>query len=157
MCPTLLSQRIQVDDSHWVIVRLRPDVDVVQERQGEIILDVNQQGNWIRGFEIVGGFVRFSVAKASSPFKPGRSTFPDPPRQGNVTYDPEADAAFFYLVYDPGFASLSESEQSRLNVVSYDINPTALFGLDNSGGLVWVKIPIGDVGPADRFLRLLRK
>jgi hypothetical protein len=73
-----------------------------------------------------------------------------------VTYDPEADAAFFYLEYDPNFARLAPSEQAELKKVSHCVSPTALYGLDNSAGLVWVKIPMADAGPADRFLQLLR-
>ena len=112
----------------------------------------------LRGIEIVGGFVPFSVARAVSPFNPVRPVFPNPPEAGTVTYDPEADAAFIYLEYDPSFAQLAPQAQGELKTVSHSVNPTATYGLDDQGGLVWVKIPIADVsGPVEQLLRLLRK
>jgi hypothetical protein len=92
-----------------------------------------------------------------SPFNSFRPAFPNPPEAGTVTYDPEADAAFIYLEYDPSFAQLAPQAQAELNTVSHSVNPTATYGLDDQGELVCVKIPIADLsGPAE-LLRLLRK
>jgi hypothetical protein len=156
MSRTAFSQKLVLESPDLVRVHLRDDLEAVQQKLGEVILDINHSGSWVRGFEVVGGFVPFSIAKAVSPFSPIRPAPPRVPEQGTVTYDPEADAAFFYLEYDPNFARLAPSEQAELKKVSHCVNPTALYGLDDSGGLVWVKIPIADAGPADRFLQLLR-
>ena len=151
------SQKIAIESPSLVCVHLREGVKPVVQKQGETILDLNRSGNWVRGIEIVGGFVPFSVARAVSPFNPVRPVFPNPPEAGTVTYDPEADAAFIYLEYDPSFAQLAPQAQAELNTVSHSVNPTATYGLDDQGGLVWVKIPIADLsGPAE-LLRLLRK
>lgn len=151
------AQKLLAESPDKICVCLREGAQAVQEKQGETVLDLNRSGNWIRGIEIVGGFVPFSVAKAVSPFNPRQPGFPVAPEPGTVTYDPEADAAFIYLEYDQDFARLTSVEQAELRTVSHSMNPSATYGLDESGGLVWVKIPIADAGPADRFLRLLRK
>lgn len=157
MSRTTFSQRLLVESPDMVCVNLREDREAVQEKSGEVILDINRSGNWIRGFEIVGGFVPFSIAKAVSPFSPPRPVPPRIPEPGTVTYDPDADAAFFYLEYDPAFDLMTPHDQAELKVVSHSVNPTGLYGLDELGGLVWVKIPIADAGPADQFLSLLRR
>jgi uncharacterized protein YuzE len=151
------SQKIALENPSLVCVHLREDVEPVVQKQGEAIIDLNRSGNWVRGIEIVGGFVPFSVAKAVSPFNPARPAFPKTPIAGTVTYDPEADAAFIYLEYDPGFAQLAPREQAELETVSHSVNPTATYGLDDQGGLVYVKIPIADLSGPVELLRLLRK
>lgn len=157
MSRAAFSQRLVLESPDLVCVHLRDGVEAVQQKPGEVILDINRSGNWVPGLEIVGGFVPFSLTKAVSPFSPVRPVPPRIPEPGTVTYDPEADAAFFYLEYDPSFTRLRPNDQAQLKVVSHCVNPTALYGLDDSGGLVWVKIPIADVGPADQFLQLLRR
>jgi|SRR5690348_4471734 len=157
MSQNVFSQKLLLESQDFVRVYVRHNIEAVQQKRGETILDINRSGNWVRGFEIVGGFVSFSIAKAVSPFGPLRPGLGAPPEPGTVTYDSEVDAAFFYLEYDPIFVQRAPSEQSELKVVSHCINPTALYGLDSSGGLVWVKIPIADAGPAERFLQLLRR
>ncbi len=157
MTRAAFSQEVVAESPELVCVYLRNGVKAVQQKRGEIILNLNRSGNWVHGFEIVGGFVPFSIEKAVRPFDP---VMPEPyvVVPGTVTYDPEADAAFFYLEYDSGFRSLTPQEQTILKVVSHCVNPTAVYGLDDVGGLVWVRIPLADLaGPADRFLRLLRR
>jgi uncharacterized protein YuzE len=152
------SQKIVAENPSLVVVRLREGVEATVQKQGETILDLNRAGNWIRGIEIVGGFVPFSVAKAVSPLNPFRPGFPKAPEPGTVTYDSEADAAFIYLEYDPTFIGLTLQAQAELKAVSHSVNPTATYGLDGQGGLVWVKIPIADIsGSVEQFLQLLRK
>jgi hypothetical protein len=157
MSRTQFSQRLILEGPDLVRVHLRGDLDAVEQKQGEVILDINRSGNWVRGFEIVGGFVPFSISKAVSPFNPVRPNAENVALAGTATYDPEADAAFFYLEYAPDFGQLTPQEQAYMKVVSHSVSPTALFGLDDSGGVVWIKIPIADAGPANQFLRLLRK
>jgi hypothetical protein len=138
-------------------VSLRESIEPVAQKAGEIILNLNRSGNWVHGFEMVGGFVPFSIERAVRPFDPVMPV-PNIVVPGTATYDPEADAAFVYLEYDPSFAQLAPQAQVELNTVSHSVNPTAMYGLDERGGLVWVKIPIADVsGPVEQLLRLLRK
>ncbi len=158
MTRAAFSQRLVAESPNVVCVHLRDSVEAVEKKQGEIILDINRSGNWVRGFEVVGGFVPFSVAKAVTLFDPVRPGFHLTPKPGTVTYDPEADAAFFYLEYGSSFNVLGPSDQSALKVISHSINPMAIYGLDKVGGLIWVRIPVADVsGPADQFLSLLRR
>jgi hypothetical protein len=153
---TTFSQNLTVESPELIRVLLRHGLEAAQQKQGEVILDLNRSGNWVRGFEIVGGFVPFSVEKAVRPFEPVMP-IPNVVVPGIVTYDPQADAAFFYLEYNPSFTGLTPNKQVELNVVSHSVSPTAIYGLDDFGGLVWVKIPIADLAPADRFLQLLRR
>jgi uncharacterized protein YuzE len=151
----MFSQRLVLESPNLISLYLRSGVQAEQQKQGEIILDINSIGNWVRGFEMVGGFVPFSIAKAVSPFDPSLPTPSRIPEPGTVTFDPEADAAYFYLQYDSSLAQLTPNERTDLKLISHSINPTAIYGLDSSGGLVWVKIPIADAGPADQFVSLL--
>lgn len=157
MTAAAFSQKLVIEGSDMVYLSLRAELQAIQQKRGEAILDVNCSGNWVRGLEIVGGFVPFSVAKAVAPFGPVRPPFPEVAGAGSVTYDPEADAAFFYLEYAPGFLSLSPAERADLQIVSHSINPAALYGLDEIGGLVWIRIPLADVGPVNQFLKQLRR
>jgi hypothetical protein len=158
MSRTSFSQRLVAENADVVLLYLRDDIQATQQKQGEAILDLNRSGNWVRGLEMIGGFVPFSLAKAVSPFSPVRPAFPKRSEPGTVTYDAEADAAFFYLEYDSDFHSLTLQEQAELNLVSHSVNPTVVYGLDDLGGLIWVRIPLADLaGPADQFLRLLRR
>jgi hypothetical protein len=152
------SQKLLVEGTDTVCLYLRDGIQVVQRSQGEAVLDLNHSGNWVRGFEMVGGFVPFSIAKAVSPFHPMRPAFPSVLKPGTVTYDPEADAAFVYLEYDVGLSLVTPDRRAELSAVWRSVNPMATYGLDNRGGLVWVRVPIADLsGSVDRFLELLRK
>jgi len=72
-----------------------------------------------------------------------------------VTYDPEADAAFFYLPYGSRFQTLSQGEREKITKYSHSINPTATCELDSAGGLVSVSVPTADaIAPFEVFLRL---
>ena len=156
MSRTPFSQILVIETPEAIRIQLRDELEAVRHEQGEIIIDINSSGNWVRGFEIVGGFVPFSVAKAVAPFEPVLPAPPSIPRPGTVTYDREADAAFVYFEYDPNLARLTPTEQSRLKLVSHSVNPTAIYGLDGSGGLVWIQVPIADLASAEQFLRLFR-
>ena len=83
--------RIVADAVGSVHIQLR-DGEVAVERRGEIIVDLNHDGRWIRGFEVIGGMMDFSLSAATKPFlssKPGGC---------RVTYDEDADAAYFVSV-----------------------------------------------------------
>ena len=155
--PRSFSQRIALEGSDAVRVHLSGGAEAVRQEQGEVVLDLNDLGNWVRGFEVIGGFVPFSVERAVSPFCPVRPAFPSVPMPGTVTYDPEADAAFVYLEYNASFNSLEPQKRTQLSAVSHSVNTTATYALDERGGLVWVRIPIADLsGTMDRLVELLR-
>jgi hypothetical protein len=136
--------KIVVDSGGNVDVHLR-DGAVAVERRGEIIVDFNRDGHWIRGFEVIGGMVDFSVFAATRPFP---SSNPDGLR---VVYDGDADAAYFFLPYGPRFTSLSSEEQKAAQTYSHSINPEALLRFDQEGGLLSVVIPTAGAA-VDDFL-----
>jgi|SRR6185437_269758 len=147
--------RILADAIGNVLVQLRECAPTVT-KQAEVIIDLSPQGNWIRGFEMVGGMFDFSLRAAVEPFHAKQ------PRLGQiggqklrVTYDPEADAAYFYLPYGSRFQALSPEEREQMTTYSHSINPTARCALDEDGGLISVLVPTADaIGPLETFLRL---
>jgi hypothetical protein len=40
------------------------------QQRAEVILDLNTQGNWIGGIEVLGGMLDFSLQQALRPFDP---------------------------------------------------------------------------------------
>jgi hypothetical protein len=129
--------QIVADASGNVLVQLRAG-EVAVERRGEIIVDLNHDGHWIRGFEVIGGMKDFSLSAAAKPFlysKPGGLS---------VTYDEEADAAYFYLPYNRRFTKLGRDEQQSAETYSHSVNPTGLYRFDAQGGLLSVVIPTAD-------------
>lgn len=129
-----------------VFVELR-DGQVVVERRGEIIVDLNNEGHWIRGFEVIGGMKDFSLKAATKPFLSGKLN------GLRVTYDQEADAAYFYIPYGRRFTNLRRDEQQSAETYSHSVNPTGLYRFDAQDGLVSVVIPTADaVKDVDDFL-----
>jgi uncharacterized protein YuzE len=145
--------KIQADQSGNVLVQLREGTPAIQKR-AEVILDLNTQGNWIGGIEMLGGLLDFSLQGALRPFNPRMPVVgekPDP-RKLTVTYDPEANAAYLYL---PQGRRLPDSERRKLAEYSHSITPTATVSLDESGGLLSIQVPTADaVGPLEQFLYL---
>jgi|SRR5579884_1517574 len=111
--------RIVADASGNVLVQLR-DGEAAVERRGEIIVDLNHDGHWIRGFEVIGGMMDFSLSAATKPFLSSRLG------GLRVTYDEEADAAYFYLPYNRRFTKLSQHERQSAETYSHSVNPTGL-------------------------------
>jgi hypothetical protein len=105
----------------------------VSEKHGEAIVDVDHDGRWIRGLELLGGS-DFNLARAVKPFHPKR---PSEARWIGVTYDEEADAAFFY--FSMKICSTLPGIDTPDFKYSHSITPDALFGFDDEGGLVWVR------------------
>lgn len=123
---------IKVESDKQLTVYLR-EAQTASEKDGEAIVDVNHDGRWIRGLELLGGG-DFNLARAVKPFHPKR---PLEAGRIGVTYDEEANAAFFYfsmktLPTPPGI----DTPDSKY---SHSITPGARFGLDDQGGLVWVR------------------
>ncbi len=138
--------RIVANPNGNVLVQLR-DTHVAIERRGEIIIDLNHEGHWIRGFEVVGGMMEFSLKAATKPFLTGKLG------GLRVTYDEEADAAYFYLPYGRRFTKLRRDEQQSAETYSHSVNPTGLYRFDSQDGLVSVVIPTADaVKNVDDFL-----
>src|SRR5271163_2397546 len=117
--------KIYADQSGNVLVQLCEGTPAIQKR-AEVILDLNAQGNWIGGVEMLGGLLDFSLQEAVGPFNPrvpvvgeGRDT-----RKLKVTYDPEANAAYFYLPYGRRFHNLPDNGHPKVTEYSHSINPT---------------------------------
>ncbi len=137
--------KLSVDSGGNVDLQLRDGAAAV-ERRGEIIVDFNRDGHWIRGFEVIGGMVDFSVFAAVQPFSAWN---PDGLR---VVYDGDANAAYFFLRYGPRFTGLTADEQKAAQTYSHSINPESLLRFDAEGGLLSVVIPTGAVNNLDDFL-----
>jgi hypothetical protein len=123
---------LKVEPDRQLTVYLR-EARTASERDGEAIVDVNHDGRWIRGLELIGSG-DFNLARAIKPFQPKR---PLEAGRIGVTYDEEANAAFFYfsmktLSTPPGI------DTPDFNY-SHSITRDARFGFDDEGGLAWVR------------------
>jgi uncharacterized protein YuzE len=119
-----VSLRIEREGNIKVYLR---DAETATEVDDEVILDVDHSGHWIRGIEIIGG-VAFDLARAVRPFNPKR---PREAGRHGVSYDADANAAFFYIEMRPLHAGSAAT-------YSHSITPPARFGLDKQGGLIWI-------------------
>lgn len=138
--------RIVAEPSGNVMVQLR-EGQVAVERRGEIIVDLNHDGHWIRGLEVIGGLMDFPLKAAIKPFYSSKLG------GLRVTYDEEANAAYFYIPYGRRFTRLRKDEQLDAETYSHSVNPTALYRFDAQDGLVSVVIPTADaVKSVDEFL-----
>ena len=88
----MLPVNLRIDRDRKILVYLRK-AETAVEMETELILDVDHAGRWMRGIEMLES-VDFDLATAVKPFKPRRPLESD---KVGVTYDPEANAAFFYL------------------------------------------------------------
>ena len=122
----------KVESDEQLTVYLR-ETQTASEKNGEAIVDVNHDGRWIRGLELLGGG-DFNLARAVRPFQAKR---PSEAGRIGVTYDDAADAAFFY------FSMKTLSTPPGIDTpdfkYSHSITPDARFGFDDEGGLVWVR------------------
>jgi hypothetical protein len=122
----------KVEPDKRLTVYLR-EARTASEKDDEAIVDVNHDGRWIRGLELLGGG-DFDLARAVKPFHPQR---PSEAGRIGVTYDEEANAAFFYfsmkMVPTPPGIDRPDFKYS------HSITPEARFGFDDDGGLVWVR------------------
>ena len=128
----MIPVRFKVEPDKQLTVYLR-EARTASERDGEAIVDVNHDGRWIRGLELLGSG-DFNLARATKPFHPKR---PFEAGRVGVTYDEEANAAFFY------FSMRTLPTPPGINTpdfkYSHSITPGARFGFDEEGGLVWVR------------------
>ncbi len=137
----MIPVRFKVEPDKQLTVILR-DAATAFERDGEAIVDVNRDGRWIRGLELIGG-ADFNLARAVKPYHPKR---PVEAGRIGVTYDEEANASFFYfsqrtLPTPPGIDTPDFK-------YSHSITPIARFGFDRDGGLVWVRFSPEEANPS---------
>jgi len=122
--------KVEPDKQLTVYLREGP---TTSEKDNEAIVDVNHDGRWIRGLELLGSG-DFNLARAVKPFHPKR---PSEAGRVGVTYDEEANAAFFY------FSMKTRPTPRGMDTpdfkYSHSITPDARFGFDDDGGLVWVR------------------
>ena len=128
MIPVLF--KVEADKQLTVYLR---EARTTSEEDDEAIVDVNHDGRWIRGLELLGGG-DFNLARAVKPFHPNR---PSEAGRIGVTYDEEANAAFFYFSMKtlPAPPSIDTPDFKY----SHSITPDARLGFDDEGGLVWVR------------------
>jgi hypothetical protein len=128
----VIPARFRVELDKQVTVYLR-DAHTASEKEGEAIVDVNHDGRWVHGLELLGSG-DFNLAGALRPFHPNR---PSEAARAGVTYDEDANAAFFYFSMKRVAApSTTDTPDFRY---SHSITPVARFGFDEEGGLVWVR------------------
>jgi hypothetical protein len=122
----------KVEPDKQLTVYLR-EARTASEKDSEAIVDVNHDGRWIRGLELLGGG-DFDLARAVKPFHPKR---PSEAGRIGVTYDEDANAAFFY------FSMKTLPTPHGIDTpdfkYSHSITPDARFGFDDEGGIVWVR------------------
>ncbi len=136
------------------------DAPVAHEFKGDVIADVNRMGNWIRGLELLGSGIQFSLQQALAPLtpEPSGASVLQPQSKLTVTYDEEADAGFLYLPY----ASPSRVEQAhRSNPLllksSYSVeDEKATFGLAADKALVSIRFIVPPTEQMDNFMYLFR-
>jgi hypothetical protein len=136
------------------------DVPIAYEFTGDVIADVNRMGNWIRGLELLGSGIQFSLQQALAPLAPESSgaSVQHPQSKLTVTYDEEADAGFLYLPY----ASPSSIEQDHqanplLLKSSYSVeDEKATFGLAADRALVSIRFVVPPTEQMDNFMHLFR-
>jgi|SRR5581483_7763850 len=139
---------VKVERETEITVYLRAGIPRF-ERDGEAILDVDREGRWIRGLELLGS-VHFNLARAVRPFNPSP---PLSEGKGSVTYDEEANAAFFYFSMKEPHASV---QQSTAVGYSHSLTPDARFAFDEEGGLLWVRFSLpNEVSSAADFVALI--
>jgi len=121
----------KVEPDKQLTVYLR-EAQTVSEKDSEAIVDVNHDGRWIRGLELLGGS-DFNLERAVKPFQPNR---PSEAGRADVTYDKKVNAALFYF----SMKTLPTPSVGTPDFkYSHSITPDARFGFDDEGGLVWVR------------------
>lgn len=146
-----------LSDPPAIEVRFSDSV-VVRQFSGEVLADVNRNGNWIRGLELLGSGIPFSLQRALSSLAPQFRSSPGPHKTLNVTYDEDANAAFLYLPYA---SPLDIERQGRtmplLLKTSYTIgDENALFGLSADKTLVFIRFKIPSSENQEKFLELFQ-
>jgi hypothetical protein len=123
---------------------------VITEVRCDVLADLNREGNWVRGFELLGSSSPFSLARALTPFL-GKGAQGSTPII-RATYDEQADAGFVYL------PELSKERRKRDPALAKPFNSVedeaAVLGLDAAGGLVSIRFALPEGQSVDRFVEL---
>jgi uncharacterized protein YuzE len=132
---------------------------VASEASGDVVADLNQNGNWIRGLELLGSSERFSLERALAPYSPAPSAAAaavrPPQSELKVTYDRSADAGYLYLPYrNPEGVSQAVQDDPLLLKCSYCVeDESALFGLGEDGALVFIRFKVPPNEKLDSFMK----
>lgn len=88
-----MEQHFEIAPNGDINLWLRPGAQAESTRSVPIVVEMDARGRWVRGFEVLSpGFLLPRAIEGIGTLEaPGRG------RPGVVTYDPEANAAFFYL------------------------------------------------------------
>lgn len=157
MVQTMRAKITSKSDPAVVEVRLS-DAPVEHEFTGDVVADVNRLGNWIRGLELLGSGLSFSLQKALASFAPELSaaSVQQPQSKLTVTYDEDANAGFLYLPY-PSPATVERELRSDplLLKCSRSIeDDEARFGLAADKSLVSIRFAVPSSEQLDTFLQL---
>lgn len=148
--------KLQVDQLGNVLVQLRDGTPTVQ-KHAQAIIDLNMQGSWTGGIELLGELLDFSLEQALSPFRPKMPALGEErnPQDLRVTYDLEANAAYIYLPLGRRYQRMRDNERLTALKYSHSITPNVTIVLDQAGGLLSVVVPTADaVKSVQEFLYL---
>lgn len=134
------------------------DAPVVHQFFGEVIADVNRFGNWVRGLEVIGSGLPFSLDRALASLAPRSSagSVPYPQDKLTVTYDEDANASFLYLPYaSPKTIIERHKAEPLLLKSSYTLtDQEANFGLAGDKSLVFIRFSIPPTEDPKKFMQL---
>ena len=134
------------------------DAPIVHQFAGEVIADVNRLGNWVRGLEVIGSGLPFSLELALASLSPQHSvgSVPCPQDTLTVTYDEDANAGFLYLPYASPLTIEQRHKVERfLLKSSYTLSdPEASFGLAADKSLIFIRFAIPSAEDPEKFTQL---
>jgi hypothetical protein len=134
------------------VVELRlSDAPVASESRGDVIADLNRNGNWVRGLEVLGSGQQTTLQKALSPLAAQQAQI-----GVRVTYDQSADAGFLYLPYaSPEDVERAALEDPLLTKTSYSVeDESAVLGLAADESLVFVRFKLPPSESLESFMKL---
>lgn len=131
---------------------------VAHEFTGEVLADVNGMGNWIRGLELLGSGLQFSLERALASLAPQRTavSVQTPQDKLTVTYDEDANAGYLYLPYAYP-SSLKEDAKSNPLLLKYSYtvgDDNARFRLAADKTLISISFTIPRTEDPDKFVHL---
>ena len=133
---------------------------VIREYLGDVLADVNRMGNWIKGLELLGSGLEFSLERALSSLapQPSAASVRTPQDKLTVTYDEDANGGYLYLPYTAP-ASIETDAQSNplLLKSSYTIeDEKARFGLSTDKTLVSIRFTVPPAEDLEKFVKFFR-
>jgi len=128
----MIQRQMVTEDDRWFAVRLS-QASSVHSLTCQAVIEVNWEGQWIHGIEIF--MPSFNLSRAIQwlqPVPPGTCHAP-----GCVTYDPEGDAAYLYLLQ----TDQSKSPDSERLVIAGSHELKAEWRLGQDGSLIEIAVP----------------